>query len=195
MPLEHLSALVSGAAGLALVSFTSGMITARSFAARNGYEIDVDREFIALGACNIAAGLSQGFAVTGADSRTAISDAMGGKTQLTGIVAAATIALVLLFLTGPLRYLPTSALGAVLISAAIGLFDWRALVRFFHIHEGEFVVCMAAMIGVVSLGALQGIALSVALAMLVLLIRSSRPAERVLGRIEGRRSFYDIARE
>ena len=66
---------------LALVSFTSGMITARSFASRNGYEIDVDRERIALGACNIAAGLSQGFAVTGADSRTAISDAMGGKTR------------------------------------------------------------------------------------------------------------------
>ena len=68
------------------------MITARSFAARNHYEIDVDREFIALGACNIAAGLSQGFAVTGADSRTAISDAMGGKTQVTGLVAAATMA-------------------------------------------------------------------------------------------------------
>ena len=161
------------------------MVTARSFAARNRYEIDVDREFIALGACNIAAGLSQGFAVTGADSRTAVSDVMGGKTQVTGLVAAATMALVLLFLTGPLQFLPISALGAVLISAAIGLFDWRALVRFYRIHEGEFLVCVAAMLGVVALGALQGIGLAIALALLVLLIRSSRPADAVLGRVEG----------
>ena len=73
----------------------SGMVTARSFATRNRYEIDVDREFIALGACNVAAGLSQGFAVTGADSRTAIGDVMGGKSQVTGLVAAATMAIVL----------------------------------------------------------------------------------------------------
>jgi high affinity sulfate transporter 1 len=193
VPSAHIGPLLSGAAGLALVSFTSGMITARSFAARHRYEIDVDREFIALGACNIAAGVSQGFAVTGADSRTAISDVMGGKTQVTGLVAAATMALVLLFLTGPLQYLPTSALGAVLISAAMGLFDWRALVRLYRIHEGEFAVCVAAMLGVVTLGALQGIALSIALAMLVLLIRSSRPGDAALGRVDGRQGFFDVA--
>ena len=184
-----MSALLSGAAGLALVSFTSGMITARSFASRNRYEIDVNREFIALGACNIAAGLSQGFAVTGADSRTAISDAMGGKTQVTGLVAAAAMALILLFLTGPLRYLPISALGAVLVSAAIGLFDWPALVRFYRIHEGEFMVCMAAMVGVVVLGALQGIAVAIGLAMLVLLYRTARPSDGVLGRVPGGLGF------
>ena len=156
VPPALLLPLVTGAAGLALVSFTSGMVTARSFAARNHYEIDVDREFIALGACNVAASLSQGFAVTGADSRTAVADVMGGKTQVTGLVAAATIALVLLFFTGPLQYLPNSALGAVLISAGLGLFDWRALVRFYRIQEGEFLVCMAAMLGVVTLGALRG---------------------------------------
>ena len=99
------------------------MVTARSFATRNHYDVDVDREFIALGACNVAAGFSHGFAVTGADSRTAVSDAMGGKTQVTGLVAAAAIAILLLFFTGPLSYLPGSALGAVLISAGLGLFD------------------------------------------------------------------------
>ena len=179
---EHLGPIVTGALGLALVSFTSGMVTARSFASRNGYEIDVNREFIALGACNVAAGLSQGFAVTGADSRTAVNDAMGGKTQVTGLVAAATIAVVLFFFTGPMRYLPASALGAVLIAAGMGLFDWRALVRFYRIHEGEFLVCVAAMLGVVTLGALQGIALAIGLAMLVVLVHSSRPADAVLGR-------------
>jgi high affinity sulfate transporter 1 len=194
VPSELLGSLLTGAAGLALVSFTSGMVTARSFAARNGYDIDVDREFVALGACNVAAGLSQGFAVTGADSRTAMSDVMGGKTQVTGLVAAAAMALVLLFLTEPLRYLPGSALGAVLISAGIGLFDWRALVRFYRIQEGEFLVCLAAMLGVVTLGALQGIALSIALAMLVLLVRSSRPGDAVLGRVDGLQGFHDLAR-
>jgi high affinity sulfate transporter 1 len=193
IPAEHIGPLLTGAAGLALVSFTSGMVTARSFAARNRYEIDVDREFVALGACNIAAGLSQGFAVTGADSRTAISDATGGKTQVTGLVAALTMAMVLLFFTGPLRYLPGSALAAVLISAAMGLFDWRALVRFARIQEGEFLVCIAAMLGVVTLGALQGIGLAIALAMLVLLVRSSRPADAVLGRVDSRQGFFDVA--
>jgi high affinity sulfate transporter 1 len=192
VPSALFAPLATGAAGLALVSFTSGMVTARSFASRNRYEINVDREFIALGACNIASGLSQGFAVTGADSRTAMNDAAGGKTQVTGLVAAAAIALVLLFFTGPLRYLPDSALGAVLILAGAGLFDWRALVRFYRIQEGELLVCVAAMLGVVVLGALQGIALSIALAMLVLLVRSSRPADAVLGRVDGLQGFYDV---
>jgi len=195
VPAVHLGPLFSGAAGLALVMVTSGMVTARSFAARNRYDIDVDKEFIAIGACNVAAGISQGFAVTGADSRTAVNDAMGGKTQITGLVAAAAMALVLLFFTGPLRYLPSSALGAVLISAAIGLFDWRALVRLYRIHEGEFLVCVAAMLGVVTIGALQGIGLAVALSMLVLLIRSSRPADAVLGRVEGVPGFVDVAQQ
>ena len=189
VPMARLGDLLTGASALALVTFTSGIITARSFAARNRYEIDVDREFIALGACNIAAGLSQGFAVTGADSRTAINDVMGGKTQVTGLVAAATMAVVLFFMTGPLRYLPISALGAVLLSAAIGLFDWRALVRFFRIQHGELLVSVTAMVGVVALGALQGIALAVALAILFLLIRSSRPGDSVLGRVAGRQGF------
>ncbi len=96
----------------------------------------------------------------------------------------------LLFFTGPLRYLPGSALGAVLILAGIGLFDWRALVRFYRVREGELLVCAAAMIGVVTFGALQGIALSIALAMLVLLVRSSRPADAVLGRVEGLQGFH-----
>ena len=92
-----------------------------------------------------------------------------------------------------MQYLPGAALGAVLISAAIGLFDWPALVRFYRIQEGEFVVCVTAMLGVVTLGALQGIGLAIGLAMLVLLIRSSRPGEAVLGRVEGLQGFHDVA--
>jgi high affinity sulfate transporter 1 len=194
VPPELLGDLLPAAVGLALVSFTSGMVTARSFAARNHYDIDVDRELIALGACNIAAGLSQGFAVTGADSRTAVNDSMGGKSQVTGLVAAATMAIVLLFFTGPLQFLPVCGLGAVLISAALGLFDWKAMVRLYRIREGELTVCVAAMLGVVTLGALQGILMAIALALLMLLIRSSRPADAVLGRVEGVPGFHNLAR-
>ena len=185
--------LVTGAGALALVLMTSGMVTARSFASRNHYEIDVDREFVAIGASNVAAGLSQGFAVTGADSRTAVSDSAGGKTQVTGLVAAAAMAVVLLFFTAPLQFLPGSALGAVLIASGLGLFDWRALVRFWRIGEGELAVCLTAMLGVVVLGALNGIGLAVALAMLVLLVRSSRPADAVLGLHHGHPGFVDLA--
>jgi MFS superfamily sulfate permease-like transporter len=109
--LEVLKPLLGAALGIALVSFSSGMVTARSFAARNHYDVDVDKEFVALGACQIASGLSQGFAVAGADSRTAVNDTMGGRTQMVGVIAAVTITYVLLFLTGTLHYLPVAALG------------------------------------------------------------------------------------
>jgi MFS superfamily sulfate permease-like transporter len=104
------------------------------------------------------------------------------------------MAVVLLFLTGPLQYLPVAGLGAVLISAALGLFDWKAMVRLYRIREGELAVCVAAMLGVVTLGALEGILVAVALAMLVLLFRSSRPADSVLGRVEGLSGFHNVAR-
>ena len=169
------------------------MVTARSFAARNHYEIDVDREFIALGACNVAAGLSQGFAVTGADSRTAVSDSMGGKTQVTGLVAAG-------------DHCARSAFPHRSAAIPAGKCAWRgadfggagsvrlacagALCR---IREGELLVCLAAMLGVVVLGALQGIGLAVGLSLLVLLIRSSRPADALLGRLEGQQGFFDVS--
>jgi MFS superfamily sulfate permease-like transporter len=115
--------LVLGAAGLALISFNSGMVTARGFAVKNRYEIDSNQEFIALGMADLGSGLMQGFAVSGADSRTAVNDSMGGKTQLTSLVTAGLLVLVLLFLTAPLAHLPIAILAAVLINAALGLFD------------------------------------------------------------------------
>jgi MFS superfamily sulfate permease-like transporter len=105
--------------GVALLSFSNAIVVARSFAAKGRYEVDVDQEFIALGACQIAAGLSQGFAISGADSRTAMNYASGGKSQVSALVAAGMMAAVLVFLTGPLGFLPKAALGAVLIVAAI----------------------------------------------------------------------------
>jgi high affinity sulfate transporter 1 len=190
---ENLKLLFGGALGVALVSFSSGMVTARSFAARNHYDIDVDQEFIALGTCQIAAGLSQGFAVTGADSRTAVNDAMGGKTQLVGLLAAATMAAVLYFLTEPLRYLPIAALGAVLIIAAIGLFDGTALRKMWRVNRAECVLSLFTTIGVIWLDLLQGILLAVGSALLLLIKRASRPTDAMLGRVRGMRGWHDVA--
>ena len=117
VPLETIPKLLGSAAGLALVLFTSGTITSRSFASRGGYEVDVDRELVAYGVANMASSLAQGFVVTGADSRTAMAVTAGGRTQVTGLVAAAMIALVLLLFTGPLQFVPLAALGVVLIAA------------------------------------------------------------------------------
>ena len=127
LPYADPARLFAEAAGLALVTFSSMMLTARSFAAKNGYDVDADQDFAALGAANVASALSQGFAVSGADSRTAVSDAAGGRTQAVGLVAAAAVALVLLFFTAPLQFVPLAALGAVLVAAGLALIDIASL--------------------------------------------------------------------
>jgi MFS superfamily sulfate permease-like transporter len=131
------------AIGIFVVSFISGIVTARSFATRNRYRIDADRELIGFGAANVAAGLFGGFPVTGADSRTAINDALGGKTQVAGLVAAGSLAFSLLFLTRLLAHLPLAALGAVLASAAVDLFDLGALIKIWRINRIEFAALIA----------------------------------------------------
>jgi hypothetical protein len=140
VPAELLPRLCAEAAGVALIGFSSMMLTARSFAAKNRYEIDVDCEFAALGAANIAAALSQGFVVSGADSRTAMSDAAGGRTRVTGLVTAAAVAAVLLFFTVPLQYVPVAALGAALVKAASSLLDLRSLKSFYQVHRRKLAL-------------------------------------------------------
>ncbi len=194
VPLEHLPSLAASAAGLALVLFTSGVLTARSFAAKNRYEIDVDREFAAFGAANLASAMSQGFAVTGADSRTAMGDAAGGRTQVTGLVAAATIATVLLFLTEPLRYVPIAALGAVLVFAAFSLFDVRSLRDIWKIDRREVGLSVITTLGVVAVGAIDAILFAVALALVRFIRLTARPRDEALGKLEGLPGFHSIER-
>jgi high affinity sulfate transporter 1 len=191
---QFLQPLFGGALAVALVSYCNAMVVARSFAAKNNYEVDADRELFALGASQLAAGLCQGFAVSGTESRTAMNHTMGGKSQLAGLVAAAVMATVLLFLTGPLRYLPKAALGGVLIVAAIGLFDIASLRRLWRVSRAEFSVAVVTMLGVIALDVLQGILLAVALALLLLLKRSARPPDAVVGRVPGMKGFHNIAR-
>jgi high affinity sulfate transporter 1 len=194
VPPEHLPVLLGDAAGLALVLFTSGTLTARSFAAKGRYELNIDKELAAYGAANVASALSQGFAVTGADSRTAMADAAGGRTQVTGLVAAAIIAIVLLFLTGPLRYVPTPALGAVLIFAALSLFNVKSLREFWQIDRIEFALAIVAMLGVVAVGAINGILVAVVLALARFIKQTARPRDEVLGTVDGLQGFHSIER-
>ncbi len=194
LSLAQLEAVASAAAGLALITFTSMMLTARSFAAKNHYEIDADREMAALGAANIAAALSQAFAISGADSRTAMADASGGRTQVTGVVAAAAIALVLLFLTGPLRYIPIAGLGAVLIMASLSLLDVRTLRQFYRVNRFEFGLSLLATIGVIWVGAIDAIGVAVVLALLHFIRLTARPSAEILGEVEGLPGFHSVAR-
>jgi high affinity sulfate transporter 1 len=189
---HDLPTLLRDSFGIVLVSFTSAMLTARSFAAKNGYDIDVNQEFIAIGTCNLASGIAQGFAVSGADSRTAVSDSVGGKSQLTGVFAGLVMLLVLLFLTGPLSILPVAALGAVLIVSAMGLIDLRALRSFYGVSRGEFGLAVITTLGVVTVGSLPGILVAVGLAILRLLAMTSRPHDAVLGRVAGLKGFHNM---
>ena len=194
LPLEAVPSVAADAAGLALVLFTSGVLTARSFALKGRYAIDVDREFAAFGVANIAAALSQGFAVTGADSRTAVGVAAGSRTQVTGLVAAVTIALVLLFLTGPLQYVPVAALGAVLIFAAFSLFDVNTLREIWKFDRLEVGLAVTTMLGVVAVGPINGILVVVALALARFVQRTARPRDEVLGKVEGLPGLHSIER-
>lgn len=193
-PLEDMPSLAGVAAGLALVLFTSGTLTARSFASKGGYDIDVDRELAAYGAANIASALSQGFAVTGADSRTAMGAATGGRTQVTGLVAAAAISIVLLFLTDPLQYVPIAALGAVLVFAAFSLFDVHTLREIWKIDRIEFGLAVVTMLGVVAVGAINGILVAIALALARFIRQTARPRDEILGELDGLPGFHSIER-
>lgn len=191
-PLDMMPTLLADAAGLALVSFSSMMLTARSFAEKNGYEIDADREFSALGAANIASALSQGFAISGADSRTAMADYAGGKTSVAGLVAAATFALVLLFFTAPLAYVPIASLGAVLMVGAYSLVNIATLRSLWHFSRAEFALSLLATLGVVAVGAVQAILVVVVLAILRFVQEASRPAVEILGKVPGMAGIHPL---
>ncbi|WP_244494269.1 MULTISPECIES: SulP family inorganic anion transporter [unclassified Ensifer] len=189
-----ISDLFLGAVAVLIVSFGAGIVTARSFGAKNKYPVDANRELLGFGAANIASGLFGGFAVTASDSRTAINDSMGGKTQLAGIFSAIALALTVLFLTGALSLLPTPALGAILASAAIGLIDLRALRELWRISPIEFVFALISITGVLTLGVLHGVIFAIGATLLYILMKGLTPRDALLGRIPGREGFYKLHR-
>jgi high affinity sulfate transporter 1 len=184
--------LLLAALGILLVSFGSGIVTARSFGAKNHYDVDGNRELIGFGAANIASGLFGGFPVTSSDSRTAVNDAVGGKTQIAALVSAAALLGTVLFVSDALAYLPVAALGAVLASAAIDLIDLPALAALWRVSRIEFLLALATIAGVIAFGVLQGVILAVGATLAHLLWLASQPRDALLGRIPGRDGLYKL---
>lgn len=193
VPLGDLTLLLAGALGIALVSLTDTISTASAFAARSGDQIDGDREMIGIGAANVAAGFFQGFPVSTSGSRTAVAAQNGAKTQLTGLVGAAAIAVLLLFAPGLLRNLPQPTLAAVVIAASISLADLPGMRRLWRQRKSDFWLAMTAFLGVALLGVLPGIALAVVLSILDVFSRAWRPYQAVLGRAKGLAGYHDIS--
>ncbi len=173
--------LVMPALNLAVVSFVSMMLTARSFAVKNGYDIDADKEFRALGLANLAAAFSQGFAISGADSRTAVNDANGGKSQLVSVIAALVIAVVAIFIYQPLQYIPTAALGVVLIIASMSLLDIKGIWQLRKRDKDAFSLAAITLISVLVIGVIPGITLAVLLGLFQFLRVVMRPTDQILG--------------
>jgi high affinity sulfate transporter 1 len=193
--LDDLQMLSGSALAILIVSFCSAIATAKSFATRNGYEIDANRELIALGAANLTSGISQGFAVSGADSRTAISDVSGGRTQMTGMFAAVLMTLVLLLLTRPLSLVPKSSLAAVLIAAGVSLLDIATVRHLYKASVGEFWVAIVATLGVITIGVVAGITIAIVLAVITLLWQASRPHDAILGLVPGSDEYHDMEQQ
>lgn len=184
--------ILLGALAIFLVSFAAGLVTARSFGQRGGYPVDARREMTGFGAANIAAGFFAAFPVTASDSRTAINDAAGGRSQVAGLVAAGTLVVAILYLRPALAILPIPALGAILVAAAIGLIDIPALREIWRISRMEFVFAMIALVAPITLGVLQGVLVAIGATFAYLLHRMMHPRDALLGRIPGRDGFYKL---
>lgn len=193
LPHELFGTLFPAAGALMLITFSSGMLTARSFASRNAYRVNGNQEFFALGISHLASAACQGFAVSGSSSRTAVNDAAGGKSRLVSIVAALAILLVMTLFNGILAMLPIAALSAILVAAAIGLIDVRGLRELRYFSRSEHLIALTTVAGVVLFGVMSGILLAVSMALLAFLSQVARPAEQQFGRIEGQDGFYELA--
>ena len=186
--------VVVGGFAVAMVAFADTSVLSRTYAARMKRPVDPNQEMVGLGAANLAAGLFQGFPISSSSSRTPVAEAAGAKTQLTGVIGALAVAALLLFAPNLMRYLPNSALAAVVIASALGLFEFADLRRIFRIQQWEFWLSMACFAGVAVFGAIPGIGLAVALAVIEFLWDGWRPHYAILGRADGVRGYHDVER-
>lgn len=183
-----------GGCAVALVSFADTSVLSRAYAARTGTKVDPNQEMVGLGAANLATGFFQGFPISSSSSRTPVAEAAGARTQLTGIVGALAIALLLLVAPNLLRNLPTPALAAVVIASAIGLFEVADLRRIYRIQRWEFWLSIACFAGVAVLGAIPGIGLAIVIAVIEFLWDGWRPYSATLGHPDGVEGYHDITR-
>jgi high affinity sulfate transporter 1 len=191
---SDLGVLVAGAVGIALVSFADTSVLSRTFALRGGYKVDPNQELVALGAANVASGLFQGFAVSSSSSRTPVAAEAGAKTQVTGLVGAAMIALLLVAFPGLVKNLPSAALAAVVIAAALSLIEIPGVRKLYRLRRSEFVLSIVCFLGVALVGVIPGIFIAVGLALLDFVKRAWRPYDAVLGRVDGQKGYHDVSR-
>jgi sulfate permease, SulP family len=189
---SDLESLLLPALGVLIVGYSDNVLTARSFADRNDYRIDANQELLALGTSNVAVGLFQGFPVSSSGSRTAIGDSMRTKSQLYSIVAFLCVVLVLVFFSNVLSLFPTAALGAIVIFAALRLFDLPELRRFWQFRRSEFVLAVATVAGVLIFDILYGVLIAVGLSMIDMLRRVVRPHDAILGYAPGVAGMHDV---
>ena len=190
----HLGEIIVGGCAVAIVAFADTSVLSRTYAAKIRTPVDPNQEMIGLGAANLAAGLFQGFPISSSSSRTPVAEAAGAKTQLTGVVGAIAVALLLMFAPNLLKDLPSSALAAVVIAAAIGLFEFADLRRIFRIQQWEFWLSIVCFVGVAVFGVIPGIGIAIVIAVIEFLWDGWRPHFAVLGRVDGIRGYHDIAR-
>ena len=189
---SDLGPLLAGAVGIALIALADTISTASSFAARTGQEIRGNQEMLGIGTANLAAGLFQGFPVSTSGSRTAVAERAGAKTQLTGVVGAALIVLMIVLVPGLLRNLPQPALAAVVITASLSLADGPGTARLWRQRKVEFFLSVFAFLGVALLGVLPGIGIAVALSILNVFRRAWLPYQTVLGQVDGIEGYHDV---
>ena len=184
--------LFLAAIGIVLVSLTDTIATASAFAARRGDELQPNQEMIGIGAANVAAGFFQGFAVSTSGSRTAVAEQSGAKSQLTGLVGAGLVAVLLLFFNSLLADLPQSALAGVVIAAALSLMNLTALRKYWRVRTSSFLLSIVATLGVVALGVLEGIVVAIFLAVLMFFRRNWWPHGAVLGRTDDSEGWHSL---
>jgi SulP family sulfate permease len=190
---SQVNALVIGALSVVFVGFSESLASARTMALKHGYEIDTNQELVASGMACGAAGFVGGFATDGSLSKTSVADAAGQKTQLASLINAGLMLLTLVLLAGLFKNLPNATLGAVVIDAMLGLITFLELKRYYRVNRPDWVFFMGAMLGILFLGIIQGIAIGVVLSLLLLIARASQTSVRRLGLEPGSSTYLDLA--
>ena len=187
-------ALLPGGIIISLLTFADTSVLSRALAQRGGYQVNTNQEMVALGMANMAAGLFQGFSVSASSSRTPVAESSGAKTQLTGLVGAAAIGLLLVFAPALLQSLPSAVLGAVVIAACLSFADLKGMWELHALRKVEFWLSVVSFLGVAFVGVIEGIFISIALALLVLIWNAWHPHYAVLARVDGSKGYHDINR-
>ena len=191
---EDVSDIFIGTIGIVLVLIAEALAAARTFAAKNNYEIVPNQELCAMGAANLASGLFGGMIVGGGMSGTAANDSSGARTQLSTITASVSVGLTLAFLLPLFRNLPEAVLGAIVVHAVAHLADVKTLKHYVHLKTGSIWAALAALLGVLQMGILKGLIFAVGLTLVSLMHKLSTPQDSVLGRLPGSDHFVDVTR-